>query len=747
MNLLQMNVLQMSFSGAVFITAVVIIRGAAIHKLPKKTFLVLWELVMLRLLIPFSIPSVFSVYTLATHSISSTTWPEAGTGYDISTMQGLFVATQGAERPPADVSPSVSVWFMVWCAGILLTGLFFVISYLRCLTEFRTALPVRSHYVEKWLGERPLKRRISVRQSDRISAPLTYGIFRPVILLPKKMDWKKEKQLQYVLSHEYVHICRYDTVTKLVAALALCIHWFNPFVWVMYLLFNRDIELACDESVIRQLGEKSKSAYSLMLIDMEAAKSGLLPFCNSFSKNAIEERITAVMKTKKTSLFAICIAAVLIVGVTTAFATSAAGMGEADGIPDTDFSDFADFAGFSAEEFGKLLALRFDGYEDMSVSEFQNKVWELTDTEEYRALLERFSQNTALYEQKDSNEIAAFLFYTLEPLTAEKWQTRDFGGGIATDYPGASDNAMLEFVFSLTIENADTLTVGAYNAARLGVAGGLRNIMHGKTKEQLRNHSFMQEAIDAEIKELNEKWNTDKLRISVEYSFLPLSESDGGEGGQEEIQQEREPREYPNGTEEDYRSLLDLRTADYQSRSVADFNMDLLEWANESYERMERINIDTAQQDFSVNLDSDELSFVAITAWLSGVENGKYVQSINTGRKEEDPILNQYLPSKTAEENGYGAWCDLFYPFSYHIADKKTLTVGERDACISNMISEIQDFWNGTDIDEMLGMTEGDIVGKLKEIAAEYSNDNITIIIQEDSVSFEKMDERDRAFD
>ena len=747
MNLLQMNVLQMSFSGAVFITAVVIIRGAAIHKLPKKTFLVLWELVMLRLLIPFSIPSVFSVYTLATHSISSTTWPEAGTGYDISTMQGLFVATQGAERPPADVSPSVSVWFMVWCAGILLTGLFFVISYLRCLTEFRTALPVRSHYVEKWLGERPLKRRISVRQSDRISAPLTYGIFRPVILLPKKMDWKNEKQLQYVLSHEYVHICRYDTATKLVAALALCIHWFNPFVWVMYLLFNRDIELACDESVIRQLGEKSKSAYSLMLIDMEAAKSGLLPFCNSFSKNAIEERITAVMKTKKTSLFAICIAAVLIVGVTTAFATSAAGMGEADGIPDTDFSDFADFAGFSAEEFGKLLALRFDGYEDMSVSEFQNKVWELTDTEEYRALLERFSQNTALYEQKDSNEIAAFLFYTLEPLTAEKWQTRDFGGGIASDHPGASDNAMLEFVFSLTIQNADTLTVGEYNAARLGVAGGLRNIMHGKTKEQLRNHSFMQEAIDAEIKELNEKWNTDKLRISVEYFFLPLSELDAGEGRQENVQQGQEHREYPNGTEEDYRSLLDLRTADYQSRSVADFNMDLLEWANESYERMERINIDTAQQDFSVNLDSDELSFVAITAWLSGVENGKYVQSINTGRKEEDPILNQYLPSKTAEENGYGAWCDLFYPFSYHIADKKTLTVGERDACISNMISEIQDFWNGTDIEEMLGMTEDDIVGKLKEIAAEYSNDNITIIIHEDSVSFEKMDERDRAFD
>ncbi len=738
MNLLQMNVLQMSFSGAVFITAVVIIRGAAIHKLPKKTFLVLWELVMLRLLIPFSIPSMFSIYTLVTHSISSTTLPEAGTDYSIPTMQGLFVTTQGAEQPSADASPSISMWFMVWCAGILLTALFFVISYLRCLIEFRTALPVRNHYIEKWLAERPLKRTILVRQSDRISAPLTYGIFRPVILMPKKMDWKNEKQLQYVLSHEYVHICRYDTATKLIATLALCIHWFNPFVWVMYTLFNRDIELACDESVIRQFGEKSKSAYSLMLINMEATKSGLLPFCNNFSKNAIEERITAVMKTKKTSLFAICIAAALIVGVTTTFATSAAGIGEKDTIHDTDFSE---------EEFDKLLALRFDGYEDMSVSEFQNKVWELTDTDEYRNLLENFSHNNTLYEQKDNNEIASFLFYTLEPLTAEKWQTRDFGGGIASDYPGASDNAMLEFVFSLTIQNADTLTVGEYNAARLGVVDGLRNIMHGKTKEQLQNHSFMQEAIDAQIEELNEKWNTDKLRISVEYSFLPLSELDAGEGRQENVQQGQEHREYPNGTEEDYRSLLDLRTADYQSRSVADFNMDLLEWANESYERMERINIDTAQQDFSVNLDSDELSFVAITAWLSGVENGKYVQSINTGRKEEDPILNQYLPSKTAKENGYGAWCNLFYQFSYHIADKKTLTVGERDACISNMISEIQDFWNGTDIDEMLGMTEGDIVGKLKEIAAEYSNDDITIIIQEDSVSFEKMDERGRAFD
>ena len=564
-----MSLLQMSFSGAVFITAVVMIRAAAINKLPKKTFLVLWELVMVRLLIPFSIPSVFSVYTLVTHGLSSAALPEVTTDYNMPVVEGVFAATGGMEQPPADILSSVSLWFIVWCAGMIPAALFFVISYLRCLMEFRTALPVRSHYVEKWLEQHPLKRPVLVRQSDRISTPLTYGILRPVILMPKKTDWKNEKQLQYILTHEYVHIYRYDTVTKLLAACALCVHWFNPFVWVMYRLFNRDIELACDESVIRQFGEKSKSAYSLMLVNMEAAKSGLLPFCNNFSKNAVEERITAIMKMKKTSLFAICIAAMLIVGVTTTFATSAAGSDrESNTVQGTDFS---------AEEFDKLL-----------------------------------------------------------------------------------------------------------------------------------------------------------------------SEPDTGRGGQETIEEEQESREYPNGTEEDYRSLLELKTADYQARSVADFNMDLLEWANESYERMERINIDIAQQDFSVKLDSDELSFVALTTWLSGVENGKYVQSINTGRKEEDPGYNQYLPSKTAEENGYNAWCDLFYQFSYHIADKETLTVGERDYCIGSMMNGIRDFWNETDLEEMLSMTKDDVISKLKEIAEEYSNDDISITIYEDSVGFEKMDERNR---
>ena len=150
-----------------------------------------------------------------------------------------------------------------------------------------------------------------------------YGVLHPVILMPKQTDWRNIEQLQYIFSHEYVHISRFDAIAKLIATYALCVHWFNPFVWVMYILFNRDIELACDESIIRQFGEESKSAYSFMLIHMEARKSGLSPFCNHFSKNAAEERITAIMSTKPTTITTLLSACLIVLATVCLFATSA----------------------------------------------------------------------------------------------------------------------------------------------------------------------------------------------------------------------------------------------------------------------------------------------------------------------------------------------------------------------------------------------------------------------------------------
>lgn len=318
-----MSLFQMSICGAILILAVVVIRAVAINRLPKKTFLVLWDIVLLRLLIPFSIPSVFSVYSFIGQNVAGNHSGQTTVGNFAAVMQGETLELAGEISGVSTIH--VSLWSVIWLVGMALCTAFFVISYLRCRFEFSMSLPVQNDFVEKWLEKHRLIRPISIRQSDKISAPLTYGIFKPVILMSQTIDWNNAKQLEYVFLHEYVHIRRFDTVKKLISTFALCVHWFNPLVWVMYVLFNRDIELACDESVVRLSGETSKKNYSLMLISMEAKKSGLLPFCNNFSKNAIEERITAIMKIRKTTIFSLAVACVIVLGTMTAFATSAHG--------------------------------------------------------------------------------------------------------------------------------------------------------------------------------------------------------------------------------------------------------------------------------------------------------------------------------------------------------------------------------------------------------------------------------------
>lgn len=317
-----MSLLQMSFAGAVMILAIIVIRALAINLLPKKTFLVLWGIVVMRLLLPFSIPSAFSVYSLIGNhapTVNPAKGPQA-VGMLPTEIAGQMTVVPNSSSNTA--SP-ISMWVIVWTVGMLVCALVFAAAYWKCRQEFHTSLPVDNDFIKGWLSSHRLKRVISVRQSSRFSAPLTYGVFRPVILMPTSTDWENTKSLQYVLTHEYVHIQRFDSVTKLVLIAVLCVHWFNPLVWAMYILANRDIELSCDEAVVRLFGESTKAAYARSLISMEETRSGLTPLCNNFNKNAIEERITAIMKIKKTSIFSLVLAVALIVGVTTVFATSA----------------------------------------------------------------------------------------------------------------------------------------------------------------------------------------------------------------------------------------------------------------------------------------------------------------------------------------------------------------------------------------------------------------------------------------
>ena len=298
-----------------------------INRLPKKTFLILWWIALIRLLVPFSIKSVTSIYSLL-QSIYSDINPvrTAQTTTFLPIHGNMPEIANGLSEAMVQRTESISILSVIWLAGLLLCFGFFAVSYIKCYREFRFSLPVENDILEAWKEKHPLKRSLSIRQTETIAAPLSYGVIRPVILMPKNTEWKNIYQLRYVLEHEYVHIRRLDMLTKLIMIAAVCIHWFNPLVWVMYILFNRDLELSCDETVVRRFGMDIKSVYATALISMEEKKSGLTPLCNSFSKNAIEERIRAIMKIKKTSKFAVIISAVLVICVTGGFATSASSL-------------------------------------------------------------------------------------------------------------------------------------------------------------------------------------------------------------------------------------------------------------------------------------------------------------------------------------------------------------------------------------------------------------------------------------
>lgn len=954
-----MSLLQMSFSGAVIIVVVIAIRALAINHMPKKTFLILWGIVLLRLLVPFSIPSAFSVYSLfernivsdAFIQISSEQVSSAESGgsaktdrIDASNMRlngetrskmivvpyeesGVdAVGRQEANGKPETILPELdgkdyvsdsditndkgnrldyktdnhvtndgeyhllqklSVYyqlfqplcFIIWCIGIIVCIRYFAVSYLRCRFEFQISLPIENGFIQSWMLEHS-RRQVSVRQSDRVSTPLTYGIFHPVILMPKSTDWKNTEQLQYVLMHEYVHIRRYDTLTKLIVISALCIHWFNPMVWLMYVLFNRDVEISCDESVVRHMGETSKSAYAMMLIQMEAERGGISPLCSGLlsklGKNAMEERITAIMKIKKKSALAGIVSAVLVISVLAAFATSAteaagttetkqddkttkeievmAAKGIQENMAEIESTTPKSVTEFTEEEYDMLLALQFGGYEDMSISEYRNKVWSMTDTEEYNDIIDRFFQDEtiyAVYETKkgtDSNETYDFLYNVLGPIMGE--QPISFSGCVVTDFPSAEDNASLEYTGTLTILDADQITVREYIWARQGIVDDMGVILQDLSVNELRDEELMNVFIDEAVWNSIMTYQYNVLQVAVEYSYKPLNgvavddmeswqkerrgewdrimapyvpfgltyhydwdtddykmyfngrevrgiydeeknlwiSEHGGIGKDiydenatelfvvyenhkivglreataqelEEITARRQAvtdsnegyqddfqyiREYAPATKEDYQSLFTLKTSDYQQKSIAEFDMEFLDWCNENHEQIERIQCDRGWNDYRAAMTDEEKSFVELTAYLSEMENAEYVRNLKKNEPERD-ICNRIRLSSKEEyaQNGYGlAWCSLDYSFSYHISDKEKVSIGERDNQIGKMMHEIQDYWDSSDIDEILQMTKTDMLEWLQSIASKYSNRNITITILDDQTYFECMDER-----
>jgi len=474
-----MSLLHMSFSGAVMVVVIVVIRALAIHRLPKKVFMVLWDITVVRLLVPYSLPCSLSVYSLIGRFVPT----EAPENSSLAPCAPIVPAAGVPVMPTPSASdvPTLSIhpWMAIWLVGAVACTVFFTVVYLNCRREFQASLPVDSDYVRLWQREHPLLRTIEIRQSDKISAPLTYGVLHPVILMPKTTDWNDRSSLRYVLAHEYVHIRRFDAVTKLALTAALCVHWCNPAVWILYILANRDMELSCDEAVIRRFGESTRSAYALTLIRMEETKSGLTPQCDNFSKNAIEERILAIMKMKKPSLAAQFFAVVLVVGVIAAFATSgqsAAAKGPDKNNPDNpvqtvmddytvmSYTDPADGKTYYSWDGGKTwTAMTEKEFNDSSA--WNNVEW--WTAEEYAAWLEqeKMDLQTIIGAQGWTPSTGWFTWTQemVDETIAKYEQTlKDIQAGQKISKPTADGDTMIQFGYDPSLQV--TTTVIAANA-------------------------------------------------------------------------------------------------------------------------------------------------------------------------------------------------------------------------------------------------------------------------------------------
>jgi len=311
------SLLELHISTSLLILVIVCLRVLAVHHLPKLTFLLLWAVSVLRLWLPVKISSPLSLYNLFNSQSPITTGFEQVTQPIVNIQPMLNTITNAATVEQSSFLP------LIWLAVTGALAAWFIVGYVRGKRRFKQALPLTHPTVDIWLKNQALKRTLSVKVSDQISAPLTYGLLHPVILLPKHLELNDTAALTYVLEHELVHIRRFDALSKAVLAATLCLHWYNPLVWLMYVLANRDLELACDEQVLKNCGPDNRSEYALSLIRMEEYKGSCSPLYNHFSKNAIEERITAIMKIKKFSAITIALAVLLVGGISVAFATAA----------------------------------------------------------------------------------------------------------------------------------------------------------------------------------------------------------------------------------------------------------------------------------------------------------------------------------------------------------------------------------------------------------------------------------------
>ena len=286
-----MNLLQMSLSASVLILIVIACRKFFSARIPRTTFSLLWLLAWLKLMIP--VPAGFPVP--AAHQLREK-MP------DITAALPLSAGTwQTAEAGP---DFGWNLLKILWLCGAVSVSLYIAYLHAASMKKYRTAIPLKeSSWIPMWLEQKRSFRRITVRVSDEIASPLTYGIFFPVILLPKQSDWADKESMKLILEHEAAHIRHLDALKKLCLTISCVCHWFNPLVWLMAALACRDMELACDEAVVRTVGRENRKLYADLLVELEAKRAGINLLTSGLGQSLMKERINHLIHMKEKNSF------------------------------------------------------------------------------------------------------------------------------------------------------------------------------------------------------------------------------------------------------------------------------------------------------------------------------------------------------------------------------------------------------------------------------------------------------------
>ena len=309
MNELFLKIINMSISASWLVLAVLLLRFV-LKKAPKWVNVLLWGIVAVRLAFPFSIESALSLIPSAETippNIGMNTTPTINSGINaINNAVNPIISQSNTPMAGASVNPlqiTIGIFEYIWIFGMIALALYTAISYWRLHRKVDTAVRYKDN----------------IFQSENVKSPFVLGIIKPRIYLPFNMNGQ---DLEHVVAHEQAHIHRKDHWWKPFGFLLLTIHWFNPLVWLAYVLLCRDIELACDEKVIKELGNEQRADYTQALVACSVNRRMIAACPLAFGEVGVKDRVKSVMNYKKPAFWGVVLAVIVCVFVAVCFLTN-----------------------------------------------------------------------------------------------------------------------------------------------------------------------------------------------------------------------------------------------------------------------------------------------------------------------------------------------------------------------------------------------------------------------------------------